>query len=128
MTITVGNTAPMVTVNSPPDGAIFQFGDSVPYQVTVTDPEDGTIDCSKVKVNFILGHDQHGHPITSATGCTGSCRPRPTASTARATTSSASSTPTYTDNGGLSGHSQTVLQPAHRQAEHFGDSSGNVRS
>ena len=30
-------------------------------QVTVTDPEDGTIDCTRVTVNYVLGHDSHGH-------------------------------------------------------------------
>ena len=37
----------------------------------MTDPKDGTIDCSKVKVTFIVGHDSHGHPQTSTTGCNG---------------------------------------------------------
>ena len=29
--------------------------------MTVTDPEDGTINCNDVKVTFVLGHDTHGH-------------------------------------------------------------------
>ena len=29
--------------------------------MTVTDPEDGPIDCSRVEVTFVLGHDSHGH-------------------------------------------------------------------
>lgn len=33
----------------------------IPYSVTVTDPEDGAIDCSRVNVTFVLVHDQHGH-------------------------------------------------------------------
>ena len=39
--ITVGNTAPTVTVNVPVDGDFFEWGDSIPYTVTVTDPQDG---------------------------------------------------------------------------------------
>ncbi|MGV9349006.1 ThuA domain-containing protein [Streptomyces spiralis] len=70
-TITVGNTAPTVTVNTPVDGGLFSFGESIPFSVTVTDPEDGTIDCSKVEVTFVLGHDTHGHAEQSAHGCTG---------------------------------------------------------
>jgi cytochrome c len=70
-TITVGNTAPSVTVNLPVTGSFFNWGDVVPYTVTVTDPEDGTIDCSRVEVTFVLGHDEHGHPQTTTTGCTG---------------------------------------------------------
>ncbi|WP_326552497.1 ThuA domain-containing protein [Micromonospora sp. NBC_01813] len=70
-TITVGNTAPTVVVNTPLSGSFFNWGDVVPYTVTVTDPEDGAIDCSRVEVTFVLGHDEHGHPQTTTTGCTG---------------------------------------------------------
>jgi PKD repeat protein/glucose/arabinose dehydrogenase len=70
-TITVGNTSPTVTVVTPVDGGLFTFGDSIPFAVTVTDPEDGPIDCSRVEVTFVLGHDTHGHAEASTTGCTG---------------------------------------------------------
>ncbi|MPZ82544.1 MAG: carbohydrate-binding protein [Actinophytocola sp.] len=70
-TITVGNTAPTVTVTSPVAGSFFDWGDTVPYTVTVTDPEDGAIDCERVTVTFVLGHDGHGHGQGSTTGCTG---------------------------------------------------------
>jgi PKD repeat protein/glucose/arabinose dehydrogenase/type 1 glutamine amidotransferase len=70
-TITVGNTAPVVTVTAPAAGSFFDWGDSVPFEVTVTDPEDGTVDCSRVTVTFVLGHDGHGHGMGSTTGCTG---------------------------------------------------------
>ncbi|RKR92021.1 PKD domain-containing protein [Micromonospora pisi] len=126
VTITVGNTVPTVTISGPPAGSGFAFGDPVPYQVTVTDPEDGTIDCTKVVVNFVLGHDEHGHPMTSATGCTGVLQ----------TTANSEHGPSdnlfgvidaaYTDGSGLVGHAQVVLQPRHRQAEHFANSSGNL--
>jgi cytochrome c len=71
-TITVGNTAPSVTVTSPVAGTFFNWGDSIPFSVNVTDPEDGPIDCSRVTVTFVLGHDEHGHGQGSTTGCTGS--------------------------------------------------------
>ncbi|SDZ25240.1 PKD domain-containing protein [Micromonospora pattaloongensis] len=70
-TITVGNTAPTVEVTSPVAGSFFNWGDTVPFTVKVTDPEDGEIDCSRVTVSFVLGHDDHGHGETSTTGCTG---------------------------------------------------------
>ena len=41
------------------------------YTVTVTDDDD-PIDCNKVSVTYILGHDTHGHPQTTAFGCSGS--------------------------------------------------------
>ena len=34
--------------------------------------DDQPVDCSKVRVTYVLGHDTHGHPITTALGCTGS--------------------------------------------------------
>ena len=39
--------------------------------MTVTDPEDGTVNCNDVRVSFVLGHDSHGHAEQENTGCTG---------------------------------------------------------
>ncbi|MER7057250.1 PQQ-dependent sugar dehydrogenase [Streptomyces sp. NPDC000351] len=127
--ITVGNTAPTVKLDTPLDGGIHDFGDEIPFKVTVTDPEDGAVDCSKVKVNFIIGHDSHGHPQTSATGCTGTLKTLadgehdPNANIFGVVDAE------YTDNGAngqpaLTTHDQHITQPSHRQAEHHGDSSG----
>ncbi|HWP63635.1 MAG TPA: ThuA domain-containing protein [Candidatus Binatia bacterium] len=69
--ITVGNTAPTVTIVTPPEGGLFAFGESIPYSVTVTDPEDGTVDCGRVETTFVLGHDDHGHGEANALGCSG---------------------------------------------------------
>ncbi|SCE92819.1 PQQ-dependent sugar dehydrogenase [Micromonospora mirobrigensis] len=67
--VVVGNAAPVVELVKPTEGQPFQFGDTVAYEVKVTD--DQPVDCAKVTVTYILGHDQHGHPQTTATGCTG---------------------------------------------------------
>ncbi|WP_029386652.1 PQQ-dependent sugar dehydrogenase [Streptomyces leeuwenhoekii] len=127
--VTVGNTAPSVRLDLPADGRIHDFGDAIPFKVTVTDPEDGTIDCSRVKVTFIVGHDSHGHPQTSATGCSGTLQ----------TLADGEHDPNanifgvidaeYTDRGAggqpaLTTHDQHITQPSHRQAEHHGGSSG----
>ncbi|MFI5742341.1 ThuA domain-containing protein [Streptomyces anulatus] len=72
--ITVGNTRPDVTIQQPPDGGMFSFGDTIPFTVKVTDKEDGRsgpIDCSRVVVQSQLGHDTHLHPLDNYTGCTG---------------------------------------------------------
>jgi PKD repeat protein len=69
--ITVGNTSPTVVVNTPVEGGTFAFGDNIPFSVTVTDPEDGTVNCSEVQVTFVLGHDTHGHAEEGTTGCSG---------------------------------------------------------
>ncbi|MFF9281359.1 carbohydrate-binding protein [Streptomyces griseosporeus] len=128
--IVVGNTAPKVTLELPQDGQLFSFGDAIPFKVKVTDPEDGTaIDCAKVKVTFVLGHDSHGHPVTSADGCTGTIQTSADGGHDEDANIFGVFDAEYTDNGGggqapLTSHDQAVTQPKHRQAEHFGDSSG----
>ncbi|MFI5808766.1 PQQ-dependent sugar dehydrogenase [Streptomyces sp. NPDC051561] len=127
--VTVGNTAPTVTLDLPSEGSVIDPGAAVPFKVTVTDPEDGTIDCSKVKVTFIVGHDSHGHPQTSATGCSGTVQ----------TLADGEHDPNanifgvwdaeYTDKGAngqsaLTTHDQNISQGSKRQAEHFGASAG----
>src|SRR3954452_6567291 len=69
--ITAGNTSPTVVVTAPLDGGLFSFGDTLQYKVTVTDPEDPSINCNDITVTFVLGHDTHGHAEQSSTGCTG---------------------------------------------------------
>ena len=69
--IIVGNKSPKVTLTtSPAPGEPFAFGDTVTYTVTVED--DAPVDCTKVIVSYVLGHDNHGHPLTASAGCTGS--------------------------------------------------------
>jgi cytochrome c len=67
--IVVGNEVPQVSFVTPTDGQEFQFGDTISYEVTATD--DQPFDCAAVTVDYILGHDSHGHPQTTSTGCTG---------------------------------------------------------
>ncbi|MGW0711691.1 PQQ-dependent sugar dehydrogenase [Streptomyces sp. NPDC002643] len=128
--IVVGNTAPKVELRLPADGQLFAFGDAVPFEVRVSDPEDGRpIDCSKVKVTFILGHDSHGHPVTSANGCTGTIQTSADGGHDENANIFGVFDAEYTDGGGggqapLTTHDQSVVQPTHRQAEHYGDSSG----
>ena len=38
--------------------------DAVPFEIRVTD--DQPVDCSRVQVTYILGHDTHGHPLMTA--------------------------------------------------------------
>ena len=122
--IGVGNTAPTVTIEIPGNGKLFSFGDTVPYRITVTDPEDTSIDCTKVKMTYVLGHDQHGHQITSQNGCTGAITVPIDGEHDAAANIFAIFDAEYTDAGGLTTHKQHTLQPRHRQAEHFKTSSG----
>ncbi|MER7168656.1 ThuA domain-containing protein [Micromonospora sp. NPDC000207] len=120
--ITVGNTAPTVTVTSPIPGSLFNWGDEVPYVVTVTDPEDGTIDCSRVTVTFVLGHDDHGHPDGSVTGCTGTIPTPADGADHAGSYLYGGLSASYTDLGGggqgpLTGTGQTIIQLYRQQAE-----------
>jgi cytochrome c len=68
--IIIGNQAPVVELTtSPAPGQPFQFGQQVTFTVTVTD--DTPVDCSTVTVGYIPGHNEHGHPLSSTAGCTG---------------------------------------------------------
>jgi glucose/arabinose dehydrogenase/PKD repeat protein len=122
--IGVGNTAPTVRINAPGDGQVFSFGDTISYSVTVTDPEDPGIDCSKVKMTYVLGHDQHGHQITSKNGCNGTLTIPVDGEHDTAANIFAVFDAEYTDAGGLTTHTQHTLQPSHRQAEHHRTSAG----
>jgi glucose/arabinose dehydrogenase/soluble cytochrome b562 len=69
--ISVGNVAPVVTIESPGNGGFFDWGKSVPVKVSTKDAEDGTATvCSRVSWTFGLGHDVHAHPLSQGTGCT----------------------------------------------------------
>ncbi len=122
--VSVGNTAPAVTINSPSAGQLTAFGESVPWSVTVTDPEDGTIDCSRVTMAYVLGHDQHAHQITSQTGCSGTITIPVDGEHDDAANIFPIFDASYTDKGGLTTHVQNLLAPKHRQAEHYKTSSG----
>ncbi|GHJ49551.1 glycosyl hydrolase [Catellatospora sp. TT07R-123] len=124
LVITVGNTAPTVNLQLPGDGQLFNFGDTIPFQVSVTDPEDGTVNCTKVTVTYSLGHDSHAHQITSKTGCTGSITVPVDGEHDAAANIFGVFDASYTDNGGLTSRTVRTLQPKHRQGEHFSSQSG----
>ncbi|WP_230424111.1 ThuA domain-containing protein [Streptomyces radicis] len=127
--ITVGNTAPTVEIDFPVDGRLIEFGEQIPYRVTVTDPEDGEIDCSRVFVNPALGHDDHEHATSDLPGCegtvdTGDLGGHPEGAdlyyviNARYTDEGAEGT------GALTGYDRAVLEPRHKQAEYRDAQSG----
>ncbi|MBY5162627.1 ThuA domain-containing protein [Salsipaludibacter albus] len=70
-TITVGNTSPTLQVDVPVEGGTFTFGESIPFQVSGSDAEDGPLDCSRVQVTVVLAHDEHGHAGDTTFGCSG---------------------------------------------------------
>ncbi|MBM0232432.1 ThuA domain-containing protein [Micromonospora sp. STR1_7] len=123
--ITVGNTSPTVTIEFPPDGGFFDWGDQVRYTIKVTDPEDGEIDCDRVNLQVLLGHDEHAHPLDRHTGCTGTVQTSLASGHGAEANVFAVFEATYTDDGGaggaspLTGRAIEVLQPKRKQAEFF---------
>jgi PKD repeat protein len=74
--IVVGNTRPVVTISQPPNGAIFDWGKGLAYQVSAFDAEDGsttngTIACSNLVIAPLLGHNDHAHGQGIYNACSG---------------------------------------------------------
>jgi cytochrome c len=68
--VVVGNTPPVVSFVEPVADQPFAFGTTVRFEVAIQD--DQPINCNNVTVDYILGHEMHGHPISQAVGCRGS--------------------------------------------------------
>ncbi len=134
LTITAGNSAPEVSIISPEDGTFFDWFDSVAFEVKVTDLEDGTTDdgsiaCTDLDNQTLLGHDGHAHPSTIFNLCEGKFF---TPSGGHAITEDQVFylfEATYTDlglggSGKLRGSQIHFLHPRLKQAEHFTGSHG----
>ncbi|WP_052852950.1 ThuA domain-containing protein [Streptomyces avicenniae] len=129
--ITAGNEAPVIEVSGPVNGGFFEFGDTIAYDVSVTDAEDGEVDCQDVVVQPALGHDEHAHGYEQYHGCSGSF-PLPGDAGHIGANIFGTVTVTYTDQGNgdapaLTTQEVIVLQPKQREAEYF-DSTGRVES
>ncbi|MFI6260505.1 ThuA domain-containing protein [Micromonospora zamorensis] len=128
--ITVGNSAPVVTITTPSNGGMLTFGDKVSYQINVTDPDGGTVDCSKVVLNPALGHDDHAHETTEYPGCSGTISTDLLGGHPDGANLFYVLNARYTDSGGaggaapLTGTAQAILQPKHKQSEYFSSQSG----
>ncbi|WP_370517512.1 ThuA domain-containing protein [Pseudactinotalea sp. HY160] len=123
--ITAGNTAPVIDVEFPANGGFFNFGDVVRYKVSVTDPEDGEIDCDNVIVQPALGHDEHAHPADQFRGCEGAIPVEGDQGHIGANIFGVL-TVTYTDQGAdgvdpLTTQEIVILQPKRKEAEFFSD-------
>jgi cytochrome c len=123
--IVAGNTRPVITITSPPDGAFVAEGEDVSFSVSVSDAEDGAtpsgISCSDVVITSALGHDLHEHLGIPTAGCTGTF----TTTTGVIPTENAWQVlnVSYTDQaaGGLAleGEAKVRLHFKRKQAEHF---------
>lgn len=111
--IVVGNQAPTVEFVTPTPEDTFAFGDTVTYEVQVSDDQE--VDCDQVTVTYILGHDSHGHPQSTANGCTGTLTTTvPGGHDPDTDDLSAVFVAQYTDSGPnpLTGSAEVRLQPA----------------
>ncbi|WP_328993099.1 ThuA domain-containing protein [Kribbella sp. NBC_01245] len=127
-TITAGNSAPQITVTLPQNGGFFDFGDTIRYQVTVTDAEDGTVDCNDVITQPALGHDEHAHGYEQYRGCSGTF-PLPGDEGHVGANIFGIVTVKYTDKGSpgsapLTTEKVVQLQPKLREAEYFNETGG----
>jgi glucose/arabinose dehydrogenase/PKD repeat protein len=136
LTITAGNTRPEVRIELPASGQVFDWGDRIPYKVSVVDAEDGSgdaIDCERVTVQQGLYHDEggnaHVHPGQMQTGCEGVLATQSDAEHGDAADIALTVTASYTDLGGepgspaLTGGVTHFLQQKRKETEHFSDSS-----
>jgi PKD repeat protein/type 1 glutamine amidotransferase len=126
--VTVGNTAPTMTVTTPVDGGFFEWGQSIPYTVTVTDPEDPAIDCDRVQVTFVLQHDDHGHGEAETRGCSG-VLPTSADSAVHGGSLAGAISATYTDQGAngqpaLTASDSAIVQIKRQQVEFAFEESG----
>ena len=111
----IGNQAPVVNLTVVSTTPPFNFGDTVTFTVQITD--DQPVDCARVSVAYILGHDQHGHPQSSTAGCTGQMTVPLDTGHAGASNLAAVFVATYTDQPGggetpQQGSDEVVLRPA----------------
>jgi cytochrome c len=135
--IAAGNTRPEVTIDLPPNGRVFAWGDEIPYRISVNDAEDGSgdaIDCERVTVQQGLYHDEggnaHVHPGQQQTGCEGVLVTQADADHGDAADIALVVSASYADLGGeegapqLTGSTAHFLQQERKEVEHYTDGSG----
>ncbi len=61
LTISAGNHAPVVSFQNPPHRGFYDWGDSVDFQVSASDEEDGVVQAADVLFQASLGHADHQH-------------------------------------------------------------------
>ncbi|WP_438853576.1 PQQ-dependent sugar dehydrogenase [Agromyces sp. M3QZ16-3] len=131
VTVTVGNTAPVVEIVSPANGSFADWGDEIEFEVKVTDPDE-EIDCERVLWSYGLGHDNtHTHPLFTGNGCTATVEMALEAGHGETENIYAQIGASYTDAGtdtapALTGDDVALLNPRALQAEHNDARSGEL--
>ena len=70
--VTVGSTPPTPTILAPANNVMVQPGQTVNYQGSATDPDDGAIPASALTWTILLHHNAHIHTSVGGTGAQGS--------------------------------------------------------
>jgi glucose/arabinose dehydrogenase/PKD repeat protein len=73
VTVTAGNTAPTVVIDSPASSLTWAVGNTIPFSGHATDAQDGTLPASALRWSLILHHcftptDCHAHQIQTFSG------------------------------------------------------------
>jgi PKD repeat protein len=73
VTITVGNTPPTATINTPAAGTTWKVGDVINFSGSATDAQDGPLSASRLSWSLVLQHcpsNCHNHLIQDYPGVT----------------------------------------------------------
>ena len=122
--VVVGNQRPVITIEIPENGKVADFGDTIPYRLTVVDPDGGAVNCNQVLLEFKLGHDSHAHELSNATGCEGQFTITGVEGHGVDANIFTVMTASYTDAGNgpaapVTGRAEVILQPKLKQAEYW---------
>ena len=70
--ITVGSLPPVPTIQTPANGTTVHPGDTVAYQGSATDPDEGVLPPSALSWTVLLHHNTHIHTFVGGSGAQGS--------------------------------------------------------
>jgi glucose/arabinose dehydrogenase len=70
--IVVGSRPPTPTITTPANGTDLLIGQTIVYQGSATDPEQGPLPATALAWTVLLHHNTHVHPVKTGTGSSGS--------------------------------------------------------
>jgi len=70
--ITINSAPPTAQIASPPDGSSVLPGETVHFEGSAVDPDDGVVPSWRLNWTVVLHHDTHVHTVLATTGTGGS--------------------------------------------------------
>ena len=126
-TIHAGNNATSFNFVSPPDGGLIGWNDDISFEVTASDLEDGSIDCSNLNVVPSIGHLNHFHDDLTIDGCLKDITLDPLDHNIYGEMDIFYVLGVnYTDQGGLAAFDQIRLHPKLKEAEFYDSQDGTA--